>query len=473
MLTQHESFALAPAASRRTSQKLLQLLRKRLRQIARVTIVLAICLAVAASALAIWWLRSLDGLPDIGDPFDVNTMRGLTIPDDENALTFLRRAQEKLIRLEEMPRGVLAGAPTVDWSQADPKLRAWVESNHQALQLFFQGADRSDGNWQPASQLYWQNHPMLQHGSLMWIALLEGGRRGEVGDTAGAWDCYRAVLRMATHTRRRGSLFQRRDLDCYWNGLLRLRLGTWAADPRTAIPQLRNALEEVLKCEPTPDWDSFAIKAGYLEMMRSLEQPVHPFVQQEVGWGYDYHLGDMKVSSEVVDHLDAARRFLLREPERSRRVLRLLYANWLAHAETREPRPRKPAVRASFPMLTSTNPIRKATASVPLYPLSPLAPAGARSLPPREVASWLVTTNDLELRILVASRYNWPWSPDRLRGRDRRAYRELVMMLAEEIYHREHGALPPSEEALVGTYLKSLPDDGSADLADEMTPTVE
>ena len=46
-------------------------------------------------------------------------------------------------------------------------------------------------------------------------------------------------------------------------------------------------------------------------------------------------------------------------------------------------------------------------------------------------------------------------------------------MLAGELYHRERGTLPPSEEALVGTYLKSLPDDGSADLADEMTPTVE
>ena len=46
-------------------------------------------------------------------------------------------------------------------------------------------------------------------------------------------------------------------------------------------------------------------------------------------------------------------------------------------------------------------------------------------------------------------------------------------MLATEIYHRERGALPPSEQALVGPYLKSLPDDGSADLADETTPTVE
>jgi hypothetical protein len=46
-------------------------------------------------------------------------------------------------------------------------------------------------------------------------------------------------------------------------------------------------------------------------------------------------------------------------------------------------------------------------------------------------------------------------------------------MLASEIYRRERGGLPPTEKALVGTYLKSLPDDGSADLADETTTTVE
>jgi preprotein translocase subunit SecG len=71
MLIQNESPAPAPAAVNGTSQKLLQLLRKRLRQLARVTFVLAIGLALAATALAIWWLTSLNGLPDIGEPFDV------------------------------------------------------------------------------------------------------------------------------------------------------------------------------------------------------------------------------------------------------------------------------------------------------------------------------------------------------------------------------------------------------------------
>jgi hypothetical protein len=46
-------------------------------------------------------------------------------------------------------------------------------------------------------------------------------------------------------------------------------------------------------------------------------------------------------------------------------------------------------------------------------------------------------------------------------------------MLATEIYRRERGALPPSEASLVGTYLKSLPDEGLTEQADQPTPIVE
>ncbi len=49
----------------------------------------------------------------------------------------------------------------------------------------------------------------------------------------------------------------------------------------------------------------------------------------------------------------------------------------------------------------------------------------------------------------------------------------LVIMLATEIYRRDRGSLPPSDEALVGTYLKRLPDDGSTDLTEEPTPIVD
>ena len=84
MLTQRGSPA--PEAVSGSSPTTLQLLRKRPRQLWRAVLVLAICLAVAASTLAIWWLRSKNGFADIGDPFEVWALDAFRIPDDENAL---------------------------------------------------------------------------------------------------------------------------------------------------------------------------------------------------------------------------------------------------------------------------------------------------------------------------------------------------------------------------------------------------
>ena len=82
----------SPVAVSGKPSKTVELLRKRLRQLLRVIVVVAACVAVAATALAIWWLNSLNGLPDIGDPFDVAAFRAFRIPDDQNAFVFLRRA---------------------------------------------------------------------------------------------------------------------------------------------------------------------------------------------------------------------------------------------------------------------------------------------------------------------------------------------------------------------------------------------
>jgi hypothetical protein len=105
------------------------------------------------------------------------------------------------------------------------------------------------------------------------------------------------------------------------------------------------------------------------------------------------------------------------------------------------------------------------TDRVPLYAVAAGAPAGARALSPRELASWLVTGYDIKV---VA----WSRLDTSVPRREQAAHRELVIALAGELYRRERGARPPSEEALVGTYLESLPDDGSAELDDKTTPTV-
>src|SRR3954453_615020 len=134
----------SPAPVSDTSQKTLQLLRKRFRQLRRVTLALVIGLAVAATAFAVRWLNSLNGLPDIGDPFDVAAFRAFGLPDVQNAFTYLRRASEKLTPIVGMVHGNGADPSELkfSWSIANPTLREWAGENREAFELFLQGAGR-------------------------------------------------------------------------------------------------------------------------------------------------------------------------------------------------------------------------------------------------------------------------------------------------------------------------------------------
>ena len=159
----------SPAAVSGTSSKSVQLLRKRLRQLLRVVVVLTACVAVAATALAIWWLNSLNGLPDVGDPFDVAAFRAFGLPDEQNAFTYLRRASEKLTPI----RGWNGGEPgqlKFSWSTANPMLREWAGENREAFELFLQGAEQADAANPAGDPTDHRSNP----GGLIWLAFLEG-----------------------------------------------------------------------------------------------------------------------------------------------------------------------------------------------------------------------------------------------------------------------------------------------------------
>jgi hypothetical protein len=262
---------------------------------------------------------------------------------------------------------------------------------------------------------------------------------------------------MTTIVRRRGSLSERRFIDGYHDSL-RTRLARWAEDPRTSIAQIRSALDEVIENQPRPEWDAFALKVEYLDLMRRLGHRLSPSPEQMPSIS-NYRLGELRMPTEVVAPLYAVKRHLRCEPERSRRVIQHVFANWLANVESPDPTRKMPAVRARFQ-------IGNRATGVFLYHVSPHSPANAHVLSPQELAGWIVRTEDAGTALADGL---WP----SLRQAEHRGHRELVVLLARELYHREHGALPETDDLLVGTFLKTLPDDGSDDLDDGTIQTIE
>ena len=155
----------------------------------------------------------------------------------------------------------------------------------------------------------------------------------------------------------------------------------------------------MLKNEPDPDWDISAIKSGYLELMRGGAADAAS-AQQEIEGEWTFRLGDMALSPDMIGHLEARAASSCASPNAAGASCGCsVPATW----RTRKPASCRRGNRPSgprFSYLTSTNPITKGRVSVPLYPVSPEAPAGARALPPQELAGWLVATLDARLRLV-------------------------------------------------------------------------
>src|SRR5262249_15117240 len=146
---------------------------------------------------------------------------------------------------------------------------------------------------------------------------------------------------------------------------------------------------------------------------------------------------DFRLSREQTEAVYETYRRWRREPERSRRAIRLAIAHWIAYEES-PPESRPNAAPVNW--LTYA-----------FYPLGPDAPAKARALSPRALAGWLRST--IDANFLLGS---WGWSAVQATEQSNR--RALLILLGRQLYRRGRGADPPTPEALVGPYLKSLPE---------------
>ncbi len=401
----------------------------------RICMAVTLVLVILASP-PLWWFLQLAGLPDIGEPFDVAAFRAFRVPDDRNAFVLYGQAAVLLKPSPEYRATSGVNDILARWSTASPEVRRWADENREAVAVYCQGASRPDA-LDPDAGLERQSFKTF---SALWsfrlLVLLKASRLEEQGDMASAWDLYRAMMRTIRHVGIHGDIYRRNMVQC-WHRDLRNRLMIWADDKRTTPALLRHAIDDVTACEALANSERDSLKAGYLAASALLESPSSPgrqvpLVRFQRFWHPDYQL-----NPEQIQALWDGWRLFRREPERSRRLIRLITANWLAYLDL--PADVRPKPDPQF-------------AAFDFYRFAPQSPPQARALSPEALDRWFDTAFDAQqvLGFIDASG---------IQTMEQANHVDFLVLLGTELYHRDHGTDPPTPDALVGPYLKSLPAD--------------
>ena len=404
----------------------------------RLIAVLAALALAGSTAFLTWWTTTLMGLPDIGDPFDGAAFTDSPVPDDENAFVLYKQAVD---RMKDEPSEM-----TYDWSKAGTVERGWLARNREALDLWRRGTERPKALYVPSKSMTIMTQLTVvgEIRKCTRLAQLEASRLEAEGDLEGAWRWYRAIFRSSRHLGRRSTVIERlvgsqmHDVACR-------RLTRWANDPRITPELLRPALDAAIADYATTGPLSDNLKVEYLVFLTGCDDP-------DLVWKCMTDPNVLGTSKTVVWFARDLNLFRLskgfkNEPERSRRVIRLVFANLLATCDL--PPERRPPVACSLP---NSNPSSKTTVLVDLCSLDGSAPAPARALPPEKILEWFNTT--LFASQILPAFSNFIKAIDR----ERTTQASLVIALANRLFEIERGQPPETVEELVGPYLKALPE---------------
>jgi hypothetical protein len=384
--------------------------------------------AVVGSFL-IWSAISLRGIPQIGVPFDTSSLGTVAIPDEENAFTYYRQAAAKFRDEPSM------GGPYLSWSQASPLERAWLAANVDAMELWFIGTTKDRAVYHQPKDLRINSPIDVTHSLRRMIRLchLVGLRMEAQGDLEEAWGWYRAGLRCSRHCGSNGGFIDRLTGMALYHQMDRA-IRAWADHPNQSPSGLRRALDDLIAIDAMTPTFAENLRAEYFAFSRFLDEP---------------GLSMRKIRREIVEAksvpgqspfaalMDEMKRQAFREPERSRRLIRLVWADWLSVAAL--PPGERPDRGHKLPHGYFYEPPAD-------------APAPIRGLTPVALDRWVGST--LYLRAMLPSIDN----VEKAEMGERAMRAALIVHLAEQLYTRENGHPPDSPDRLVGPYLKALPD---------------
>ncbi|MFN0199262.1 MAG: hypothetical protein ACKVT0_21130 [Planctomycetaceae bacterium] len=216
----------------------------------------------------------LSGLPDIGDPFDVEEFGTVELADADNARFDYEAALALKIPLRSTSVNLsdeLDTAMQDDWYSATPVIRNWLKVNRSALDRWKLATEKPDFLYhQPKDVNFLTVLQLMQEfRDFARLALLESSRLLAEGNPDEAWLWCRAVLRSSRHSGQHGTAIER---------LVGASLHTMGVETLQRISQHPNAderlhqqmLQEVQEIYTMTVKNSVMLKCEYIALRNSI-----------------------------------------------------------------------------------------------------------------------------------------------------------------------------------------------------------
>jgi len=386
----------------------------------------AVVVAIVAVGVAVnrWFARN--SIPAI-EPFNVQQFESISVKPERNAIPVFRKAAAGFVdqaafmaaatpaRQNAFPASY--NAAIKDWPLASADIRAWLEANRPAMEIWKQGSRLDEALDVPPEKM------TIVTDSSLWtdaartftrLALLEAARLTSQGHVVAAWEWYRAVLRTSRLIGMHASLIPRL-IGVASQSMATEAVIPWSARPELTAADLRGALNDVLLIDAMSPPTSDCLKIEYFVASNSF------------GW-FESQLGPGTAFFAFGGGRD-----------RAQRSLNLIFANWLSQAD----RPR-----------FQRAPIHHG--EIDLFDVDPSQAVGGLSAAEIERRGLSGFFPNPLLALMVPAGFAGIEAIDREHAR--RA--GLILVLALELSAREHAELPNDLEALVKQgYLKSIPAD--------------